>query len=150
VASSLFAASLAKLDSLPFEGSPTHHFDEAPLRTASGAAIVPPYTVLKDDGTVPDYTFELPIERTTFRLELYARTLAALDAMIEVVKYGGAPVSARAGFDHGTLAIANFRLMELVRVGEQRFREADRWSSDAGLVYRARISYRAQLSREAD
>ena len=150
MAASVIAAVIERFNTLTFAAVPAPKlwFDEAPLRDGAGATVTPPYVVLKDDGTVPDYDFELmSIEVTTFRFEIYAPGLAAADAIADVIRYGVGAIAAGMGFDFATtLEVTGQTLMQCVRDFEQRFQEADR-GTDSKPVFRVRMRYRVQMQR---
>jgi len=100
LAADVISATLAYYDTLSFSGRPGIYFDEAPAKTSGGAALTPPYVVLKDDGTTPDYTEEfVPVETTRVRFLVYAKGLADAVAVAAGIKYDGGTAVARQGFD---------------------------------------------------
>lgn len=100
MAADVISATLAYYDTLSFSGRPGIYFDEAPAKTSGGAALTPPYVVLKDDGTTPDYTEEfVPVETTRVRFLVYAKGLADAVAVAAGIKYDGGTAVARQGFD---------------------------------------------------
>lgn len=140
---SVIGAVLEKYDLLTFSGRPPIYFDQAPAKTVGGAALVPPYVVLKDDGTAPDYTLDLvPVESTRVRFRVYALTLAAADAIAVGIKWDQGVPTARQGFDFAeTLPLTGASLLDhgAVRTREQRSRTADTLSG--GPVYLVELSY---------
>ena len=109
MAADVISATLTYYDTLSFSGRPGIYFDEAPAKTSGGAALTPPYVVLKDDGTTPDYTEEfVPVETTRVRFLVYAKGLADAVAVAAGIKYDGGTAVARQGFDF--VAPADFPL----------------------------------------
>jgi hypothetical protein len=105
-------------------GVPALYFGDAP--PADGPTqIYPPYVVLMDDGMRPEYNFTLEnvMEPDEVVFMVYASTLAAVDAIVQQIKYNGMPVSARAGYDFGSLPslVVPYREMEMKRTNERRF-----------------------------
>lgn len=142
MAASVIAAVIDRIEGLTFSGTVPVYFDE------TGGRVTPPYIVVKDDGTTPSYTleFKLANEITAVRLEVYALSLASLDAITEVVKYNAGGVSGAAGLDFGELTVTGQECEAVVREREQRFQEQDRWNADA-LVFRNTMRYRVAMSR---
>lgn len=100
MAADVISATLTYYDTLSFSGRPGIYFDEAPAKTSGGAALTPPYVVLKDDGTTPDYTEEfVPVETTRVRFLVYAKGLADAVAVAAGIKYDGGTAVQRQGFD---------------------------------------------------
>lgn len=142
MAASVIAAVLERLESFTYAGAVPVYFDEAPGGTT------PPYVVLKDDGTVPNYTLEYKLanEITTLRLEVYALSLASLDAISEVIRYNGGGVSDGAGLDNCDLTVTGQECESVVRDFEQPFQEQARYDADA-LVFRNTMRYRVAMQR---
>lgn len=129
------------------------YFGEAPLRNAAGAAVVPPYVVLVDDGTQVGYDLELnPFETTHLRFEVLAPTLAQADAIAAGIRLNGQPVAAGAGMDFcemGTgLDLIGLSLKTMFRESERRSQEPDR-GADAKPVYRVSMRYVVECQRTA-
>lgn len=149
MATSVIAAVIERFNTLAW-GSPAPKlwFDEAPIRDGAGAAIAPPYVVLKDDGTAPEYDYELNVlETTTFRFEVYAPTLAEADSIANTLKYNSQSIAGGAGFDFAAaLSVTSYTLKSCVRDMEQRFQEGDR-GADAKPVFRVRMRYKVEMLR---
>lgn len=153
MAASVIAAVLDRLDSFTWTGvtpTPTVWFDEAPITDTSNAAVAPPHVVLHDDGTEPIYTLEYKCEEVTkLRVEVYATSLAQLDAMVNVIKYNGGGFTGGLGLDFAdTLTIDNYAYLGMMRMSEQRFQEPSRQSA-AKLVFRCRMQYECKTDRTA-
>lgn len=135
---------------LSFSGKPAIYFDEVPLvGTTTADKIAPPYVVMHDDGMTPEFDFEfnVPFETTQVRLEVFATTLALLDAYIDGIKYNGAAINAAAGFDFAVLNTYTKGVwMATVRTREQRFQESPR-AAAAGLIFRGRLQYEVKVQR---
>jgi hypothetical protein len=147
---SVVGAVIERYGTFAFTPKPTMYFAEAPYRDGSGAAVVPPYVVLVDEGTVPDYDFEEnPLEITRLRFEVYALGLALADAIASGIRYDGGSVSAGSGMDFtASLPLTGMTLKEMVREREQRFVEQSRDGSSTD-VYRISMAYRVQVLRTA-
>jgi hypothetical protein len=147
VAADVISACLAYYDSLSFSGRPPIYFAEAPAKTDAGATLLPPYVVLLDDGTAPDFTLELvPLERTKVRFHVYAKRLADAVAVARGIKYDQGAVDARQGFDFASpddfpLDATAGVLLDggLVRTAERRFVTPDRL--DGSRVHLVELSY---------
>lgn len=147
MAADVISATLAYYDTLSFSGRPGIYFDEAPAKTSGGAALTPPYVVLKDDGTTPDYTEEfVPVETTRVRFLVYAKQLADAVAVAAGIKYDGGTAVQRQGFDF--VAPADFPLTAaagvlldggFVRTKERRSVVPDRL--DGSRVHLVELSY---------
>lgn len=129
----------------PGGSRPPIHFDLAPQTTGAGAQLDLPYCVLKDGGVVPQFDTERNgIEPTQLTLEVYASTLADVDAVVKAVKWNGQDPGDGAGFDFGTLSLnAPAYHMALVRQKEQRF-VAEGLGKSGQRVHGCRVSYKAQ------
>lgn len=147
---SVTGAVIEKYGGFAFTPKPTLYFAEAPYRDGSGNAVVPPYVVLVDEGTVPEYDFEYnPIETTRVRFEVYALGLALADAIASGIRYDGGAVAAQAGMDFASsLPLTGMTLKEVVREREVRSVEKARDGS-ATDVYRVSMTYRVQVVRTA-
>lgn len=147
MAADVISSILTYYDSLSFSGRPGIYFDEAPAKTTAGAALTPPYVVLKDDGTTPDYTEEfVPVETTRVRFLVYAKQLADAVAVAAGIKYDGGTAVARQGFDFVTpadfpLDAAAGSLLDggFVRTKERRSVVPDRL--DGSRVHLVELSY---------
>jgi hypothetical protein len=147
VAADVISACLAYYDSLSFSGRPPIYFAEAPAKTDAGATLLPPYTVLLDDGTTSAFTEELvPIETTKVRFHCYAKGLADAVATARGIKYDQGAPDAREGFDFAPpddfpLDATAGVLLDggLVRTAERRFVTPDRL--DGTRVHMVELSY---------
>ncbi len=122
MATSAIASCIDKYNTLT--DVPTLYFGDVP--PANGPTqIYPPYVVLLDEGMAPEFVFELSkvLEPTQFTFMVYAPTLAAVDAVVQAIKYDGDAPSARAGFDFGSLPSLDepYRVQEMKRTLEKRF-----------------------------
>ena len=145
---SVIAAVLARYETFTVNSTAKIWFYEAPERDGSGAAVVPPYVVLQDDGTTPEYDFEYnPIETTRLRFEVYATSLASADAIAQGIRYNGGAVNAGSGMDFAaSLTVTNQVYKAMVRESEQRFQEPQR-GADASRVFRVRLVYKVETLR---
>lgn len=141
---------IARIQSFAFPETVSVWLSEVPLRNAVGAAVVPPWVCVTDDGMTPDYDFELnPIETTQLRVEVYALTLAQADAIVAVVRYNGGGVAAGAGLDFAAaLPLTGLTLKSCVRQGEQRAQETQR-GTDATPVFHVTMRYEVECLRTA-
>lgn len=146
MALSAVAAAMARYESIPpvvFPGGvrPPIYFDLVPVASA-GQPVRPPYVVVTDRGQRPEAV--LPdagvVERATVELAVYALSLAAVDALVTVIRHGGSPPEMRAGLDAALWpASAPYECVLALRVAEQR-RYAG-WSVQAQPVYMATLTY---------
>ena len=140
------AALMAKYDSLTLpEAACPIWLDAAPVQAADGSAVAPPYTILSDVDTVPDYSDEFnPLEKTTFTLTVYAPTLARASAIAEAVKYNGSRPGLRGGFDFcpvlPDLDASVYRHLHLVR-RRQQAKQLPQRGQAAGLLFAYVLSY---------
>lgn len=142
MANTVIGACLAKYDSL---GSlPPVYFDQAPAKTAAGAKLLPPYTVLKHLGTRADYSDGAgPVEFTDVSFHVYAPTLAAAEETAWAVRFGGGDPADGAGFDRCLVLDMTRRRLAgggCVRTGERMSRSAD--VLDGGPVHLIELDYR--------
>lgn len=124
-------------------------FGEAAIRNASAAQVTLPLIVIEDEGTAPDYEFELGgVEVTTLVVSVFATTLATIDAIVLALKYGGGIPSARLGLDFGTLTSLGSYLafMECKRVKEKRNREHQTYTSADQIAHKAELTYEVQVT----
>lgn len=116
-----FPAFISRYESLT--GVPPQYPFDTP--TADGATqILPPYSVINDDGTLPNYDFEhTVIEVSNFTILTYAASLQALDAFVEIIKYNGGGTTEGLGMDFGNLPELTTPYTELVvlRTSEKNF-----------------------------
>lgn len=151
MASGLIAAVMEKYESFTFASADQAriYFDEKP-QVGSGQ-ILPPYAVLTDGGTVPDYTLEyVPIDVTNFTLTLYAGSLADADAMAQVVRFNGGTTQQHLGLDHCTaLNLDSPRYKMEVMLKEVTFGLDKPRGHTGSLVYKAVMRYEAQVSYTA-
>ncbi len=147
MAVSAFAAFVAKYQSL--SGALDLYTFDVPTRTTAGADIFPPYAAAIDDGTTPDYEFEHHVVETTeVRLMIYAPTLLAVDAAVEIAKYNGGSTTAALGLDFGTLPALTIPYSNLVvmRASEKRF-AATATGDEAQRIHGCEMIYRITLYR---
>jgi hypothetical protein len=147
---SVVAGVISRYETFTINSTAPIWFHEVPERTGAGAAVVPPYVVLQDDGTTPEYDFEYnPVETTRLRFEVYASTLAAADAIAAGIRYNGGSITAGAGMDFAAALTATGQTFKaMARESEQRFLEPQA-GANAGPVYRIRLVYRVQMLRTA-
>lgn len=147
---SVIAGVITRYETFTINSTAKIWFHKAPERDGSGAAVVPPYVVLQDDGTTPEYDFEFnPIETTRLRFEVYAATLAAADAIAAGIRYNGGAINAGSGMDFASaMTLTGQTLKEMVRESEQRFQEPQRGVT-AGFVFRVRMAYKVEVQRTA-
>lgn len=145
---SVIAAVMAKYDTLAFTPRPPVYFQEAPTKDAAGAAVAPPFVELFDLGTTFQFTFEyVPVETTTFRLDVYAPTLAAADAICDGVRFGGGGTTARLGLDHcPDLPLTGLAGLDLSPGRVVRSLDGPRGGT-ASLVYKVSLTYTATAQR---
>jgi len=148
---SVIGAVIERYETFTINSTAKIYFDEAPTRDGSGVAIVPPYVVLRDGGTSPDYAFERScvIENTTLTFEIYATGLASADAIASAIRYNGGAIDAGSGMDFATtLPLTGQTLLQMVRTSEQRNVEGGR-GVDATDVYKVTMTYVVQTQRTA-
>ena len=145
---SVIAAVMAKYDTLAFAPRPPIYFNEAPVKDAAGAAVLPPFVELFDLGTTFAYTFEyVPVETTTLRLDVYAPSLAAADAIADGVRFGGGGTTDKLGLDHcPDLPLTGLRGLDLSLEKVARSLEGPRGGT-ASLVYKVALTYTATAQR---
>jgi hypothetical protein len=125
------------------------YFGEAALKNASGVQPTLPLVVIEDEGSAPDYEFELGgIEVTTLRVSVFATTLVQIDTIVLALKYGGDIPSDQAGLDFGTLTGLGDYLtfMECKRVKEQRNREHQEYTQTAQIAHKAELIYEVRAT----
>lgn len=125
------------------------YFGEAALRNAAAAQVTVPLVVIEDEGSAPDYEFELGgVEVTTLVVSIFANTLAQIDTIVLALKYGGGIPSAQQGLDFGTLTGLGSYLtfMECKRVKEKRNREHQEYTQTAQIVHKAELTYEVQAT----
>jgi hypothetical protein len=149
----VIGAVVERLAGLSLPAGTTVWLDDAPVKDAAGAAVAPPYVVVRDDGTTPEFDFQLnPVETTAVRVECYGATLAAADALAAAVRYGGGAVDAGGGLDFceagAGLPLTGQSLETVVRQSEQRTRESARGSAGSP-VYRVTLRYEVRCLRTA-
>lgn len=111
-------ARIESLNALPA----LYSFDAPP--SVDNVQVYPEYVLLADNGTNASYDFEHTVfEQTSLTITVYANTLAAVDVIVEKLKYNGGAIDAGAGLDFGPLpALAvQYRDMEVRRLSERRF-----------------------------
>lgn len=150
MANSLIGAVVGRLGTLTYPETLSGGvwLSEAPPRSATGTPVVPPYLVVTDEGTVPQFDLEYhPYETTTFAVDVYAPTLARADAIAHAVKYGGGALAAGAGLDFAQgLTVTNQAVKDVVRRSERRSQETPR-GADAGPVFKVSLKYEAESQR---
>jgi hypothetical protein len=125
------------------------YFGEAALKNASAVQPTLPFIVIEDQGTAPEYEFELGgIEVTTLQTTVYAVTLAQIDSIVLALKYGGDIPSDQAGLDFGTLtSLGNYlTFMECKRVGEKRDREQQSYTQTAQIAHRCQLTHEVRAT----
>lgn len=136
-------ARIQSLNALPA----LYSFDSPP--SVENVQVYPEYIVIMDGGTNASYDFEHTVfEQTSLTLMVYANTLAAVDAIVEKIKYNGGAIDAGAGLDFGPLpALAvQYKDMEVRRLSEKRF-AAMTTGKYAQRVSGCEIQYRVSLYR---
>lgn len=112
MATSAFAAVVDRYESL--SGVPTLYSFDSPV-SADGTQVLPPYAVIRDDGTVPSFDFEhTVVEVTELAITIYAATLANVDLYAERAKYNGGSTVAGLGLDFGALPTLTIPYSNLV------------------------------------
>jgi hypothetical protein len=99
---SIIGAFIERYESLGFSERPDIFFGEAPARK-NGATVVPPYVVVRDNGTSVEHTFETPIETGLLEVDVFASTLAGLDRLLIGIRFNNQPPSVSAGMDRSQL-----------------------------------------------
>lgn len=125
------------------------YFGEAAVRNVSAGQVAFPFIVIEDEGSAPDYEFELGgVEITTLMVSVYATTLVAVDAIVLALKYGGGIPSACSGLDFGTLTSLGsyLRFMECKRVKEKRDRSHQEYTATAQIAHKAELTYEVQAT----
>lgn len=142
VVSSFMTKANALLGAMPTPSQA--YFGEAAVRGPSGIAVDPPFAVVEEERTAPDYEMEYGgDEVTTLTITCYATTLAEVDAMMEYLKYAGQTPTIHAGLDFGTLANpnTNLRFEECKRTDEKRAREPMMFQSNGNFVHSGKLFY---------
>ena len=101
---------------------PGIYFDQAPQYDGQQVQPGTGYVVMKDGGFNSELTFEDDTQEAgSITLEVYADTLANVDAVVKAIRWNGQTPRTRSGFDNGTLSY-NSPLFhhELVHVSEVR------------------------------
>lgn len=148
--SSVIGAVIERVEGFSFPADVTVWFDQAPLKDTSGAAVVPPYVVIHDDGMTPEFDFEhnVAFEVTNVRFEVYGLSLASVDAIASVIRYNGGAVNAGDGMDFASELPITRSVYKGCKPqpGERRFQEAARDGS-AQLVFRCTKTYAVETQR---
>lgn len=122
MATSVLAAFGDKWDTIT--GLPTLVTFDEPVQI-SEVQVYPPYAVLIDQGTVPQFDYEHSVipEVTNLTLFIVDSRLADVDAAVELAKYNGGSTTAGLGLDFGTLPSLAVPYTNLVvmRTFERRF-----------------------------
>jgi len=117
----IVAAVVAAINAIPaarWPGSvvPPVYFALAPV-TSGGARIRPPYVVVEDSsGEQAELTSGGSIYSCTLSVTVYALGLEQCVDLLEVVRFGGEPVSQRAGLDGAGLTISGGRLHHVATI----------------------------------
>lgn len=131
---SVIAAVIAKYKALtaanfPNITLPPIWLDEAPQEDLIGNQLRPPYTIIKDDGGKPKWTFgTLPgdpgqnaIIAGEFALEVYYVSLADCDTAMNAILWNGALPNLRLGLAFCTLSLNSpLKSMSVVPTSDQR------------------------------
>jgi hypothetical protein len=134
----------------PSGSRPRIDFGEAPY-TVSGSAHEPPYVVLIDLGRE---TRPADFERNTFvtasfALEIFAVSLADVDAITEAVRFNGGGVGDGSGFDYGSLDLTGVRSThQIIPTAEPRSL-SDRVDKSGNRVHGCRLEYRVTVLERA-
>lgn len=144
MATSVITAVQARWASI-FNGAsdPALYFDEAPQADTTGAQERLPYGVLRDEGLTPEYQSDDGGHETgEIVIELYAVTLADLDALVHRAKWGASAPSARAGLDWFGLSLTTSPRYQisLRRTNERRM--------SAGFDFQGKRCHRCDLVYE--
>lgn len=134
---------------LTITGAPTLYLFDAPPQV-DGAQVFPAYAVLTDDGLRASYEFELTVlEVTGLTLMVYADTLSAVDAYVELIKYNGGGLLDGLGMDFCTLDVdVKYTNMQVERLSETRF-VAEQTGRSAQRIFGCKMEYRVSLYRVA-
>lgn len=146
MATSVLAAFGSKWDSIA--GLPALTTFDEPVQIEQ-VQVYPPYAVLIDGGTVPQYDFEHnAIEVTTLTVFVVDTQLANVDAAVERAKYNGGSTTAGLGLDFGTLPALAAPYTELVvmRTYERRF-AFHTTGKQANRVHACELRYQVTLRR---
>lgn len=123
MATSAIAACVDKYATLSGVPQPLY-FGDVPVSDGT-SQILPPYVALIDEGMKPEFNFVTSevLEATDLTFMVYGNSLAAVDAIVQAIKYNGQVPSAAAGFDFGTLASLEspYRTLSIYRTSERRF-----------------------------
>ncbi len=150
---SITAAVKAKFDALtasnfPGAARPPLFFGQAPQTDGTGAQQRLPYVEFSEQGRQVQV---LDFERNsvlvlTLALDVYANTLADVDATVDAIRWNGGAVGGGAGFDFGTLAdlTAPRSTHQLLPAGEPRRYEPPLDIAGAR-VHAARMEYRVTV-----
>jgi len=153
MATSVIHAVMERYDALPpavFPGGvrPPIYLGEAPVSSA-GAMLRPPYVVITDQGTRPEYTSDAgAVETARVQVEVYAVELGAVDQIVLAVRFGGQPPGQRAGLDWAALTFGPpYAPTHLMRAAEQRGYAG--WDYESRRVHYCRLDYEATVTLEA-
>ncbi|HVL11652.1 MAG TPA: hypothetical protein VM529_03755 [Gemmata sp.] len=125
-------------------GDPPLYFDFVPQTDGSGDQRRQPYAVLRDQtGLSPEYTSDDgAVETGTVVVEVYAVTMADVDAYVARAKWGGQDPDQRAGLDWFSLSLTTSPRypVHLRRTNERR--------SFTAFDHLGRASHRCDLAYE--
>jgi hypothetical protein len=141
----------AVIDALQsFTNIPNVYSFDVPVQVA-GTQIYPPYVVVRDNGTNTDYDYNYyPYEQTDLEILVYANTLAACEAIVEIVKYNGGSAMGQQGLDFGQLPslATNYANLVVERKSEQYF-AATATGNEAQRISGCRLRYIVALMRKS-
>jgi hypothetical protein len=144
VADTLIAAVVAKYGTLAFTPKPTLRLGEADTHAA---AALPCVVLAVDALDAERLTATAWMETSRVTFAVYAATLAAVDAVVQGIKYDTGGMATKLGFDDGTLpALAGGSLNEMRRTAEPVAVERQRTEA-GGWAYTARLSYDVEVIR---
>jgi len=119
----------------------------------SGVALVPPYVTLQDvTREVKPADFERnAFVTTTFKLEVWANTLADVDTIVNAVRYNGGTVGQGLGFDYGTLTFTGSptrSTVQIIPVSEPR-KLTDRVDKNGQRMHGAELTHKVTVMEAA-
>lgn len=135
------ALSLASLSSVPV------YFGEAAVRDGSGVVVRPPFCVVEDLGSEPQFEMEYEgLDITKVSISAYAVTLAEIDAIAIALKYANGTPDDLLGLDFGTVVALGgvgpyLTFVECRRVSERRERVDLQYTNAAQIVHKVTLTY---------
>jgi hypothetical protein len=142
---SVIGAVIERYESFAISATVPMWFHEVPAEEDS-----PPYVVLVDEGTTPQYTTEYePLETTRLRFEIFHTSLAGADNVVSAIRYNAGAIAAQLGMDFAaSLPLTGSNFLGMKRDREQRFVEGPRGLGGVP-IFRVSMSYTVTAKRTA-